>query len=86
MGAPAARVRAALVDREALAAWVPPGGMTGRFERVSGGRIRHTLTQFDGVAAVAEPTTVTSAIITGVGRGKSYGCGLLSIAPAGGAM
>jgi CRISPR system Cascade subunit CasE len=45
--------------------------------------IRHTVTQFDGVAVVTDPTALTSAIITGIGRGKSHGCGLLSIAPIG---
>jgi CRISPR system Cascade subunit CasE len=43
--------------------------------------VRHTLTQFDGVAAVTDPAVLASAIITGIGRGKSHGCGLLSIAP-----
>lgn len=31
--APVARVFRALVDREALETWLPPGGMTARFER-----------------------------------------------------
>lgn len=44
-------------------------------------RIRHTLTQFDGVAAVADARALSAAITAGVGRGKSHGCGLLSIAP-----
>jgi CRISPR system Cascade subunit CasE len=45
--------------------------------------VRHALTQFDGVAAVTDPAALASAIIAGIGRGKSHGCGLLSIAPAG---
>jgi len=45
------------------------------------GRVRHSLTQFDGVAAVTNPQALAAAIITGIGRGKSHGCGLLSIAP-----
>jgi CRISPR system Cascade subunit CasE len=44
-------------------------------------RVRHALTQFDGVAAVTDADVLTTAIITGIGRGKSHGCGLLSIAP-----
>jgi CRISPR system Cascade subunit CasE len=44
-------------------------------------RVRHALTQFDGVAAVTDPGMITTAITTGIGRGKSHGCGLLSIAP-----
>jgi CRISPR system Cascade subunit CasE len=62
-----------------------PGDAVGRAERKNGTtprkRVRHTLTQFDGIAAVADPAALTSAIITGIGRGKSHGCGLLSIAP-----
>jgi CRISPR system Cascade subunit CasE len=45
-------------------------------------RIRHALTQFDGVAVVTDRGRLTTAIITGIGRGKSHGCGLLSVAPA----
>lgn len=44
-------------------------------------RVRHALTQFNGVATVTDPGALTTAIITGIGRGKSHGCGLLSIAP-----
>jgi len=47
--------------------------------------IRHALTQFDGVAMVTGTDALTSAIVTGIGRGKSHGCGLLSIAPVIGA-
>jgi CRISPR system Cascade subunit CasE len=45
------------------------------------GPVRHTLTQFDGVAAITDPGVLATAITTGIGRGKSHGCGLLSIAP-----
>jgi len=43
--------------------------------------IRHAATRFDGVASVADPGALEEAILVGVGRGKSHGCGLLSIAP-----
>ena len=43
--------------------------------------IRHAITRFDGVAAIADPGALREAILAGVGRGKSHGCGLLSIAP-----
>jgi uncharacterized protein YndB with AHSA1/START domain len=33
IGAPVARVFHALLDREALEVWLPPSGMTARFER-----------------------------------------------------
>ena len=48
--APVARVFNALVDREALESWLPPGGMTARFERFDprpGGSYRLVLTYLD---------------------------------------
>ncbi|MCX4554283.1 type I-E CRISPR-associated protein Cas6/Cse3/CasE [Streptomyces sp. NBC_01500] len=44
--------------------------------------IRHTRTQFDGTAAIIDPGLLRTKITEGIGRGKAYGCGLLSIAPA----
>ena len=47
MNAPASRVFAALVSRDALETWLPPGDMTGRFERFDptpGGSYRLVLT------------------------------------------
>jgi CRISPR system Cascade subunit CasE len=43
--------------------------------------VRHARTQFDGSATITDPDLLRSKIIHGIGRGKSYGCGLLSIAP-----
>ena len=54
MAAPPERVWAALVDPEALLAWLPPGGMTGRFERFDarpGGTYRMVLTYSDAAGA-----------------------------------
>ena len=48
--APVARVFHALVDREALETWLPPAGMTARFERFDptpGGSYRLVLTYAD---------------------------------------
>ena len=48
--APVERVFNALVDREALESWLPPVGMTGRFERFDatpGGSYRMVLTYAD---------------------------------------
>jgi CRISPR system Cascade subunit CasE len=42
----------------------------------------HGITRFDGAAIVRDPQAVRQAILTGIGRGKAYGCGLLSLAPA----
>lgn len=45
-------------------------------------RIRHARTRFDGTAAITDPDLLRQKITEGIGRGKAYGCGLLSIAPA----
>lgn len=44
-------------------------------------RIRHAITQFDGVAVITDPDATRRAVRTGIGKGKPYGCGLLSLAP-----
>ncbi|ROO50651.1 uncharacterized protein YndB with AHSA1/START domain [Micromonospora sp. Llam0] len=59
MAAPVARVYAALVDPDALAAWLPPQGMTGRFERFDarpGGGYRLVLTYADATTAPGKAT------------------------------
>ena len=59
MAAPPARVWAALVDPDALLAWLPPGGMTGRFERFDarpGGSFRMVLTYSDSSGAPGKAT------------------------------
>ncbi|WP_052745509.1 type I-E CRISPR-associated protein Cas6/Cse3/CasE [Allosalinactinospora lopnorensis] len=38
--------------------------------------------QFDGVAEVTDQQRLTSAIVEGIGRGRAYGLGLLSVVPA----
>jgi CRISPR system Cascade subunit CasE len=48
-------------------------------DRSSG--VRHAMTRFDGIASVTDPDALRQAILAGVGRGKSHGCGLLSVAP-----
>lgn len=55
-----------------------------RGERGSGNEqhVRHARTQFDGTATIADPDRLRTALATGIGRGKAYGCGLLSLAPA----
>ncbi|MBN6054470.1 type I-E CRISPR-associated protein Cas6/Cse3/CasE, partial [Nonomuraea sp. RK-328] len=45
------------------------------------GSVRHAVTRFDGVALVKDPELVRRAVVEGVGKGKAYGCGLLSLAP-----
>lgn len=59
MAAPLDRVYAALVDPEALTAWLPPDGMSARFERFdarSGGSYRMVLTYADASGAPGKAT------------------------------
>ena len=54
IAAPSDRVYGALVDPEALTAWLPPDGMSGRFERFDarpGGSYRLVLTYSDAAAS-----------------------------------
>ncbi|MFJ8932125.1 type I-E CRISPR-associated protein Cas6/Cse3/CasE [Streptomyces sp. NPDC102364] len=44
--------------------------------------VRHHLIQFDGHAHIHDTTALTHALHHGIGRAKSYGAGLLSLAPA----
>jgi uncharacterized protein YndB with AHSA1/START domain len=59
IAAPPAHVYAALLDAEALVAWLPPEGMTARFERFDprpGGSYRLVLTYPDAAAAAGKAT------------------------------
>lgn len=65
IAAPVTRVFAALVDPDALSAWLPPHGMTGRFERFDarpGGSYRLVLT-YDDPAAAPGKSTADSDIV-----------------------
>lgn len=57
---------------------------TQRFSKLAGtSRIQVTLAtaQFDGLLEVTDAEALRSALTGGVGRGKAYGCGLLTLAP-----
>jgi uncharacterized protein YndB with AHSA1/START domain len=65
IAAPPERVYAALVDAEALAAWLPPAGMTGRFERFDlrpGGSYRLVLTYADASASRGKAAADTDVV------------------------
>ncbi|GGG66652.1 hypothetical protein GCM10011374_33530 [Kocuria dechangensis] len=63
--APPDRVYAALVDPDALTAWLPPEGMTGRIERFDprpGGSYRMVLTYTDASAAPGKAAADTDVV------------------------
>ena len=65
VAAPAAQVYAAVVDPDALTTWLPPGGMTGRFERFDlrpGGSYRLVLTYLDASAAPGKATADSDVV------------------------
>jgi uncharacterized protein YndB with AHSA1/START domain len=65
IAAPLTEVYAALVDREALMAWLPPKGMTARFERFDprpGGSYRLVLTYADGPESRGKSTADTDVV------------------------
>ena len=65
IAAPPGRVWAAFVDPGALMAWLPPGGMTGRFERFDarpGGSYRMVLTYSDASGAPGKATAESNIV------------------------
>src|SRR5262245_48662363 len=65
IAAPPAEVFAAFIDREALAAWLPPDGMTARFERFDprpGGSYRLVLTYIDASRSPGKATADTDVV------------------------
>ncbi|MFJ8364391.1 type I-E CRISPR-associated protein Cas6/Cse3/CasE [Streptomyces sp. NPDC093984] len=45
-------------------------------------RIHNARTRFEGNAIIRDPDPLRRRVEEGIGRGKAYGCGLLSLAPA----
>jgi uncharacterized protein YndB with AHSA1/START domain len=65
IAAPLEHVYAALVNPEALTAWLPPAGMTGMFERFDarpGGSYRLVLTYADASASPGKATAATDVV------------------------
>jgi len=65
IAAPRERIWAAMVDPEALGAWLPPAGMRGRFERFDlrpGGSYRLVLTYRDPAAGSGKATADSDVV------------------------
>jgi uncharacterized protein YndB with AHSA1/START domain len=65
IAAPHERVYAALIDPQALTAWLPPDGMSGRFERFDprpGGTYRLVLTYADASASPGKATAESDIV------------------------
>lgn len=65
IAAPVEQVYAALVDRDALTAWLPPGGMTATFQHFDlrpGGSYRLTLTYTDPFGSPGKATADTDVV------------------------
>ncbi|QIM15751.1 type I-E CRISPR-associated protein Cas6/Cse3/CasE [Leucobacter insecticola] len=68
------------LEGEATEAILVSNRETLRFHR---GEQRVTLAraQFDGLLEVSDVSKLQTALVAGIGRGKAYGCGLLTLAP-----
>jgi uncharacterized protein YndB with AHSA1/START domain len=67
LNAPVARVFNALVDRDALETWLPPGGMSARFERFDptpGGSYRLVLTYADPTSSPGKASADSDIVET----------------------
>jgi len=65
VAAPPDRVYAAVLDPEALAVWLPPDGMSGRFERFDarpGGSYRLVLTHKDASSPRGKTTAASDVV------------------------
>ncbi|KOU11249.1 CRISPR-associated protein Cse3 [Streptomyces sp. NRRL F-4711] len=58
----------------------PVAAVHGRGNKASAAR--HHLVRYDGTATVTDPDALAEAVLVGIGRAKSYGAGLLSLARA----
>jgi CRISPR system Cascade subunit CasE len=56
------------------------GRETVRFLR-QGATVTLTTATYDGVLEIVDAKALRTALVTGIGRGKGYGCGLLTLAP-----
>ncbi|AJC62055.1 type I-E CRISPR-associated protein Cas6/Cse3/CasE [Streptomyces sp. 769] len=65
-----------------LVSTVPPSVDVTRQHKGRDVTHRHAITIFQGDATITDPDAVRATILNGMGRGRSFGAGLLSLAPA----
>lgn len=73
-------IAASSADDTALALELSERGVE-RFRRQSS-TVQLTTVRFDGQLVVSDPNILRRALTQGIGRGKGYGCGLLTLLPA----
>ncbi|MFD9099341.1 type I-E CRISPR-associated protein Cas6/Cse3/CasE [Streptomyces collinus] len=61
---------------------IPTPAMPARSRGKNNTRMRHRLVRYDGTGLITDPRALTQALVAGIGHAKSYGAGLLSLAPA----
>ncbi|GAB3551851.1 CRISPR system Cascade subunit CasE [Actinopolyspora lacussalsi] len=44
-------------------------------------RVKHGVSRFEGVGMVTDPDALRAAVIDGIGRARTFGCGMLSVGP-----
>lgn len=71
----------ALVDRPLPATRADPGGTVTGVRRASGNPLTFGTALFEGELEVTDGAALAAAWRTGIGPGKAFGCGLLSLAP-----
>ncbi|RLU83023.1 type I-E CRISPR-associated protein Cas6/Cse3/CasE [Streptomyces griseocarneus] len=64
-------------ETDTLTAWHRPA-RAGQKDKIA---FHHQGVRFDGMATIGDADALRHALLHGVGRSKSYGCGLLSLAP-----
>lgn len=52
---------------------------TDRFRKTNGESVTLRRTTFEGRCVITDPAKARLALVTGVGRGKAYGCGLITL-------
>ncbi|MCH7230515.1 type I-E CRISPR-associated protein Cas6/Cse3/CasE [Glycomyces sp. L485] len=57
-----------------------------RFSKDGGPPVDLRVATFEGVLQIEDPDTMRRTLVTGIGKAKAYGCGMLTLAPVAGSM